>query len=510
MAVKVKIGTGILSETVGGIFDIASASVTAFGRISASSIGAFGGIASSAIAAGGSIISAAMASKKDSGDSAAGETQVVVVNGSASGSSKRPTTQTTAVSKPTVSNTMGVNQLLAIMVDQLSSIKSTLSGQIVAENQLAKSEEMASKEADIEGKTRFSEKIKDTYGSTKGKVKRGGSLIAGALVAAGVLASIGNIKWDDILKIADSAKQLVAGIKETIMGSMDKIVLLGGLISLMYSGLPGLILSIVRTAFPFLVSFAKFGLTELLKFIAPRLVPLLALGAAAATTGAILAGISGIADAHYEDVVNTVKDQPTLKKYGITLVKPGVWSVPPGKEYATEQLPSPYKEIVAAYFPADGQRYGGGQKKLQQEFTKNISDGTYIMDPKTKELKLAGAPTPGRTDFSGEEDVPTGPVVLPPSKLEPKSGAAPPPAATQTSSMGSSTADNISSMSQENNNTMNLGSPSTPAAVGEVPSITPGSGTIGNKASSTLDGPLDPTFTNPKIGEYFQYFDKAA
>ena len=509
MAVKVKIGTGILSETVGGIFDIASASVTAFGRISASSIGAFGGIASSAIAAGGSIISAAMASKKDSGDSAAGETQVVVVNGSASGSSKRPTTQTTAVSKPTVSNTMGVNQLLAIMVDQLSSIQSTLSGQIVAENRLAKSEEMASKEADIEGKTRFSERIKDTYGSTKGKVKRGGSLIAGALVAAGVLASIGNIKWDDILKIADSAKQLVAGIKETIMGSMDKIVLLGGLISLMYSGLPGLILSIVRTAFPFLVSFAKFGLTELLKFIAPRLVPLLALGAAAATTGAMLAGISTIADTYYEDVVNTVKSQPTLKKYGITLVKPGVWRVPPGKEYATEQLPSPYKEIVAAYFPADGQRYGGGQKKLQQEFTKNISDGMYIMDPKTKELKLAGVPTPGRTDYGDANAAPDAAISAPSSKLESPLVATPPPA-TQTSSMGSSTADTVSSMSQENNNTMNLGLPSTPAAVGEAPSVTPGSGTIGNKASSTLDGPLDPTFTNPKIGEYFQYFDKAA
>lgn len=504
----------VLGETVEGIFDVASASVGAFGRISAASITSFGSIASSAIAAGGSVISAAMLSRKGSEESGDGGTQIVVVDGTGavSGPPPRPINQTTPVSKPTMSGTMGVNQLLTVMVNQLSSIQSTLSQQIVAENQLAKSEEMASKEADIERKRGFIERIRETYGTTKRKVKKGASLLGGALVATAVIAKLANIKWDDILTIADSAKQLVAGIKDNIMKSMDKITLLGGLVALMFSGLPGLVLNLVVKSFPFLKEIGAKGLQELLKFIAPRLVPLLALGAAAATTGAILSGISAIADMNYEDVVKTVKNQPTLKQYGITLVKPGTWRIESQrKEYSTEQLPSPYKEIVAAYFPYDGQRYNQGQKKLQKEFEKKVADGFYIMDPETKELKPASSPAPGKTNYD-DEGAPATKLTPPPSKIPGASPAASQSATPVMPQSSSSTSDNISTMSQQNSNAINFPeTPSTSATPIEMPSSAPGAGTIANRASSTIDEPFDPNFIpDPSLSHYFQYFDKAA
>lgn len=503
--VKIKVGGGAGTEVIKGIFDTASASVNAFGQISAASIGAFGRIASSAIAAGGSIISAAMANKGDSGDSGTGDSQVIVVGAPGRTSTARPTTGTTAVSKPTITKSMTVNQLLMIMVDQLSSIQSSLHGQIVAENQLAKSEEMATKEAEIEGKRGFFEKIKDTYGSAKGKIKRGGSLILGAVLAAGVLAKLANIKWDDILKIADNAKQLVAGLKETIMKSMEKLLLLGSLVSLIYTGLPGLVLNLIVEKWPFLT----------------RLVGLVSVGALAgllaATTAtlAIGAAINKIANEQYEDVKNTVERQPTLKQYGIKLVKPGVFHIEAlKKEFTTENLPRPYDEIVRAYFPYDGKRYNADQRRLQLKFKKDIDDGTYVMDPKTKELKLSSVPSQGRTDYSDYDAAITsvGKLTPPPPKIPtpPAASTAPASAATPTSSMGTSTADSISSASQENNNIVNFGSPPAPVITGAAPSGMPGSGTVGNRSSSTLDAPLDPTFTDSKIIEYFQYFDRVA
>lgn len=510
----------VLSETVEGIFNVASASVGAFGRISAASITSFGSIASSAIAAGGSVISAAMLSRKRSDESGDGGTQIVVVDGGGAvgGPPPRPRNQTTPVSKPTMSGTMGVNELLAVMVDQLSSIQSTLSQQIVAENQLAKSEEMASKEADIERKRGFIERIRETYGTAKGKVKRGASLLAGALVAAAVIAKLANIKWDDILTIADSAKQLVAGIKNNIMKSMDKIILLGGLISLMYTGLPGLIINLLTKSFPFLIQIGKFGIEQFIKFILPNLLdvlttifpallPLVAAGAVTALLGYVG---NELLDKARKDSLKTlaenVKKEPTLKQFGISLNNNGTWYIEPlKKSFAPADLPAPYDEIINAFNPGDRGFFSEKSKADQKRVIKNIEDGIYTVDPETKELKLA-SPT-GRTNFADEGAPatklapPLKPIITPNRVSIPVKGFG-----------GHSKSDNISTMSQQNSNAINFPeAPATSATPIEMPSSAPGAGTVANRASSTIDEPFDPNFIpDPSLSHYFQYFDKAA
>jgi hypothetical protein len=273
-----------------------------------------------------------------------------------SGSGTLPAAQAKSTYKAKTNDT---EKLLTDVVKYLVSINGTLKKQIDFDRRVYEENALAAREAKVEQNSTF-EELGKRYGAANDNQKPGGGIVAGILSALG---SLGKLGLDALLKGLVTAFEAFSSAWKWLRG----------------------------------ISFLK-NIKSLLGLA--RALPIGPIAAALAAAGAIVWGVDKFMKNTAMEPLQARKELEQMYGMKPVLDESGRWTtgytLPDGKTYKPNALPSKYQDILNAYGPGDK------RNAAAVEATKRIQadPGAYEPSKMAEELKggqQVAAPTPSGT-----------------------------------------------------------------------------------------------------------------